>query len=79
MEFKYIDINDKNNKNIQRNLGIEILRFFLCFRVVLLHYYSSNNEYILSLKKNRFQVACFFFYFLLFFISNAFSKKYQKI
>ena len=80
MELKNIDINDKNNKNIQRNLGIEILRFFLCFRVVLLHYYSSNNEYILSLKKNRFQVACFFFisfYFLFPMLSQRNIKKFK--
>ena len=79
MEIKNFDLNDKKNKN-QRNLGIEILRFFLCFRVVLLHYYSLDNEYILSLKKNRFQVACFFFisfYFLFPIISQRNIKIFK--
>jgi len=53
--------------NTQRNQGIEILRMFLCFRIVLLHCYSSNNRFINKLRRNFFQVPCFFFmsfYFL---------------
>lgn len=58
---------NKQNLMRQRNLGLELLRMFLCFRIVLLHYYSSENKFILNLKRNRFQVPCFFlisFYFL---------------
>ena len=40
----------KANETIQRNLGIEMLRMYLCFRIVLLHYYSSNNKYIIKIK-----------------------------
>ena len=57
----------------RRIIGIEILRMFLCFRIVLLHYYSLNNKYILKLKNNNYQVPCFFFisfYFLYSTISN---------
>lgn len=59
-------LKEKNNIG-KRIIGIEILRTFLCFRIVLLHYYSSNNIYINKLRKNFFQVPCFFFisfYFL---------------
>ena len=72
------DFNSKKTNISHRNLGIEILRAFLCFRIVLLHYYSSNDKYILSLKKSRFQVASFFFisfYFLFPIISQRNSKK----
>ena len=58
--------NMKVNK-VQRNQGLEILRMFLCFRIVLLHCYSSNNRFINKLRGNFFQVPCFFFmsfYFL---------------
>jgi len=51
----------------KRNKGIEILRMFLCFRIVLLHCYSSNNRFINKLRGHFFQVPCFFFmsfYFL---------------
>lgn len=67
MELKNSENDDRKSKTVQRNIGIETLRMFLCFRIVLLHYYSSNNVYILKMKENRFQVACFFFisfYFL---------------
>lgn len=71
-----------NKKNIHKNkiriLGIEILRMFLCFRIVLLHYYSSKNKYILTLKNNRYQVSCFFFisfYFLFPIIKDLNSGK----
>ena len=52
---------------------------FLCFRIVILHYYSSNNKYIKSLHANRFQVGCFFFisfYFLYPIISQRDIKKF---
>ena len=65
--------------NRQRNVGIEILRMFLYFRIVILHYYSSNNKYIKSLHANRFQVGCFFFisfYFLYPIISQRDIKKF---
>lgn len=65
--------NTNNNRVTRRIIGIEILRMFLCFRIVLLHYYSLNNKYILKLKNNNYQVPCFFFisfYFLYSTISN---------
>jgi hypothetical protein len=71
----------KANETIQRNLGIEMLRMYLCFRIVLLHYYSSNNKYILNLKRNRFQVPCFFFisfYFLFPTISQRKCNKFKQ-
>ena len=49
-------------KKPSRNLGIEMLRMFLCFRIVLLHYCSPKNKIIKSLKRNRFQVSCFFLF-----------------
>ena len=63
----------------KRNLGIELLRMFLCFRIVLLHYYSSNNPYILKLKRNRFQVPCFFFISFYFLFPIFSERKYQKL
>ena len=80
MEIKNSDNDDKKSKKVQRNLGIETLRMFLCFRIVLLHYYSSKNVYILEMKKNRFQVACFFFisfYFLYPTVSQKNIKKFR--
>ena len=69
----------KNRNGIfKRNLGLEILRMFLSFRIVLLHYYTSHNKIILKLKFNRFQVPCFFFisfYFLYPIISGKIVKK----
>ena len=58
---------EEENNTSKRIIGIEILRMHLCFRIVLIHYYSSNNKYINILTKHRFQVPCFFFisfYFL---------------
>ena len=68
----------KANETIQRNLGIEMLRMYLCFRIVLLHYYSSNNKYILNLKRNRFQVPCFFFISFYFLYPTISQRKYNK-
>ena len=65
----------------KRNLGIELLRMILCFRIVLLHYYSSKNIYIINLKKNRFQVPCFFlisFYFIYPTISERIHEKFRQ-
>lgn len=78
-----IELKQKREKNKELNnkpriIGIEILRMFLCFRIVLLHYYSSNNIYILKLKSHQYQVPCFFFisfYFLYPIISEVNSKK----
>jgi len=69
---------ENTKKKPSRNLGIEMLRMFLCFRIVLLHYCSPNNKIIKSLKRNRFQVSCFFFisfYFLFPILSNRDNKK----
>lgn len=77
MELTYAN-GEKKIKKPMRNLGIELLRMFLCFRIVLLHYYSSKNKFIRSLKRNRFQVSCFFFisfYFLYPTISSVNNKK----
>ena len=57
--------NDNKVGKSQRNIGLEILRMFLCFRIILLHYYSGKKKFIIKLKKN--QVSTFFFisfYFL---------------
>ena len=67
MELKQINKIAKKKIISKRIIGIEILRMFLCFRIILLHYYSGNNRYILKMKSNRFQVSTFFFisfYFL---------------
>ena len=59
--------------NKQRNISIEILRAFLCFGIILNHYYSNNNTYIRKIVIYRFQVPCFFFisfYFLYSIISK---------
>ena len=77
MELTYTNGEKKIKKPI-RNLGIELLRMLLCFRIVLLHYYSSKNKFIKSLIRNRFQVSCFFFisfYFLYPTISSVNNKK----
>ena len=87
MEIKHDKNETYKKKSIhQRNLGIEILRMYLCFRIVLLHYYSSKSIYILNLKRNRFQVPCFFFisfYFLYPIISkrnyNKFSLRLERL
>ena len=72
-----------NNKNLiinkERNIGIEILRMILCFRIVLLHYYASNNKYILSLINNRYQVSCFFFISFYFLYPTIKDLKSEKI
>ena len=78
MELSNIFEKDKKNTIKQRNLGIEVLRMVLCFRIVLLHYYSLKNLFIRKLKRNRFQVPCFFFisfYFLYPTISQRNEKK----
>ena len=69
------------NANTKRIIGIELLRTFLCFRVVLFHYYTSNNSFIIKLRDNRFQVPCFFFisfYFLYPIISKR-NKEKKKL
>ena len=77
MKSKY-EFNTINDGRAQRNLGIEILRMVLCFRIILLHYYSGNNKYIINLKNNRTHVSCFFFisfYYLYPIISKRNSEK----
>ena len=58
----------------KRIIGIEILRMILCFRIVLLHYYTGNNKFINKLRKNFFQVPCFFF-ISFYFLCSIISKK----
>ena len=72
------EFNTNKTDKTQRNLGLEILRVFLCFRIILLHYYSGKNEYIIKLKNSRTHVSCFFFisfYFLYPIISKGNSEK----
>ena len=69
----------KLKKSNKRVIGIEILRMFLCFRIILLHYYSSNNEYILKLKNNQFQVPCFFFISFYFLYPIIFQRNTEKL
>ena len=73
------DENIKLNHSSKRILGIEILRMFLCFRIVLHHYYSSNNKYILKLKQNQFQVSCFFFISFYFLYPTISQTNFKKI
>lgn len=71
----------RNKENKKRNLGIELLRMFLCFRIILHHYYSSYNKYMLQMKNNTFQVSCFFFisfYYLFPIISNRDTKRLKQ-
>lgn len=70
---------DTKDKKVHRNLGIETLRMFLCFRIILLHYYSSKNAYILKMKHNRFQVSCFFFISFYFLYPTVSQRNIQKI
>ena len=70
---------------VQRNLGIEILRVFLCFRIIILHYYSGKTKYILfefmilKLKSKRTQVSCFFFISFYFLYSTISKRNTQKM
>jgi len=70
---------DISKKKQKRLIGIEILRAFLCFRIVLLHYYSSNNKFINKLRKNLFQVPCFFFISFYFLYPIIFTKNILKM
>ena len=69
--------NSNKAGKVQRNLGIEILRVFLCFRIIILHYYSGKTKYILKLKSNRTQVSCFSL-FLFIFCIQQFQKEILK-
>ena len=74
------NINNKKINNIsKRIIGIEILRMFLCFRIVVLHYYSSNNRYLLKMKERQFQVPCFFFISFYFLYPIIIQKNFQKL
>ena len=79
MKLSSFNEHDKRNKIHQRNLGIEVLRMFLCFRIVLLHYYKSNNSFILKLKSNRFQVPCFFFISFYFLYPTLSQRNREKL
>ena len=68
----------KINK-VKKNQGIEILRLFLCFRIVLLHCYTSNNRFINKLRGNFFQVPCFFFMSFYFLYSTIDKKDISKM
>lgn len=65
-----------------KNLGIEILRFFLCQWVVLYHYTNKsyiNHKYLYFIKSKIYHVPCFTF-ISFFFTSNLFiNKNIQKI
>lgn len=69
----------KNNTIIKRNIGIEILRMFLCFRIILLHYYSSNNKYIIKIRNNQYQVCCFFLISFYFFYQIICKRNIEKM
>ena len=69
--------NEKKNKGTKRMIGIEVLRMILCFRIILLHYYSAKNRYLLQMKSHQFQVPCFF-YISFYFLYPAISEKNTK-
>ena len=71
-----VNSDQRNERNIifKRIIGIEILRMFLCFRIVLLHYYSGKNKFINKIMSNFFQVPCFFF-ISFYFLYPIISKK----
>ena len=78
--FESLSLDKKINDNrTKRIIGIEILRTFLCFRIVLLHYYSSNNKYLVQLVGHRFQVPCFFFISFYFLYPAISQKNINKI
>lgn len=79
VELTFDDENKKINNASKRIIGIEILRMFLCFRIVVLHYYSSNNKYLLKLKEHQFQVPCFFLISFYFLYQIIIRKNYQKL
>jgi hypothetical protein len=72
-------VNANKIAKAQRNLGIEILRMFLCFRIIILHYYSGKTKYILRLKNSRTQVSCFFFISFYFLYPTISKRNIQKI
>ena len=50
------------NKKFERNIGLEIFRFLLCFWVVLFHCIDNSKSFILNYFLNKkFHVPCFFF------------------
>lgn len=79
MEKSLYNEKEKLSKSIQRNIGIEILRMILCFRIVLLHYYRSKNKFILKLRENLFQVPCFFLISFYYLYSTISKKDVQKM
>jgi len=52
---------------------------FLCFRIIILHYYSGKTKYILKLKSKRTQVSCFFFISFYFLYSTISKRNTQKM
>ena len=79
VELTTDDENKKTNNTAKRIIGIEILRMFLCFRIVVLHYYTSNNKFLLKLKEHQFQVPCFFLISFYFLYKIILRKDYQKL
>jgi len=78
MELKYFYKGNEVGK-LQRNLGLEILRMVLCFRIILLHYYSGKTKFIKKLVSNRTQVSCFFFISFYFLYPMISSRNIHKM
>jgi len=72
-------IKNKNSKS-SLNLGIELLRFFMCFWVILYHCFETNN---IKIKKiiifKRFHVPTFMFISFYYFYNNLNSRNIRKI
>jgi peptidoglycan/LPS O-acetylase OafA/YrhL len=78
MKISSTEKKEKNNAS-KRIIGIEILRMYLCFRIVLLHYYSSKNKFINKIRRNHFQVPCFFFISFYFLYPTISTKNISKM
>jgi len=89
MEIQYIKLNKQNNivkENIKENklnYGLAILKAYLSFKVIIIHFFkinSTNNKIILNIVTNKISpVPSFFIISFYFMCNNLLSLKFKLL
>jgi fucose 4-O-acetylase-like acetyltransferase len=74
-----MNLKNKNSRSlINYNLGIQLLKMFLCFWVVITHTYKTSSKLLYKLLKRKFHVPTFFLISFFFCSKNILERNIQK-
>ena len=77
--MKGYTIIELNNKNLNRNYGLQILRMILSFWIVICHSCKTGNHFWRKIKNLKYHVPTFFIISFYYFYKNLYERNITKI